>query len=182
MMHDQRAFRRAFTVMEMAAVIAIAALIAVPVIPTVARIGRARQVAALSEVKRTLEFARGRAIASGTPAGVRFNADSGLIEILVLDPDGAVIPAPSPLGEPTVALSLQQGFDANIGSVRFLPPPISAGVPEAGVIWFDHAGAPHVRTSAGGLVGHTVSDGQVEVVGVGVVTVIAASGLLEVSR
>lgn len=170
---------RAFTLMEMAAVVVIAALIAATVIPAAGRVSEARRAAAVFEVKRLAEYARAHAAASGTPAGVRFDAPDDTVILVGWSASEGVRPLPDALGQPASLIPLHADFGADLDRVTLPVPAMGPATTDTATLWFDHRGTPHLRTTSGVFVGDLDEDATISIAEVGTVTVRARSGLVE---
>lgn len=168
---------RAFTLVEMVAVVVIASILAAAVIPSVTRLGVMRESAGAWEVRRQLTYARERAIASGTPAGVRFVQADQTIELRSLSPAGGVTTLNDALGRPEPMLPFAERFSADFRADAVSP--VAPAGEDRSTLWFGHNGTPHARTNLGEHAGDLGDDFRVMVGGDAVVIVRAISGLVE---
>lgn len=167
----------AFTIIELVAVVVIASILAAAVVPAVARLGSMREAAGAWEIRRQLTYARERAIASGTPVGVRFSLADQTIELRSLSPAGGVVTLNDALGRPEQTLAFAERF-----SSTFDAEPVTLQSPagqDRATLWFGHNGQPHGRTVPGAQAGAISDDLRITVGRDRVVTVRAISGLVE---
>lgn len=165
--------------MEMIAVVTIASLLAATVIPSFGHIRQARRDAGVLEIERTLAYARERAMAAGTPVGVRFDLAAHTLTLLVYTDEG-VASLGSPLGEPLAPIELLGGFTAQIGRFRIDLTGSTGPGPDEHTVWFDHRGIPHLRTVSGDFRGELREETTVDVLDAGRVVIHPVSGMVEV--
>lgn len=130
---------RAFSLIELVAVVFIMGIMAATIAPTLGLLGQGSVRAAAAEVERHLELARARAIASGRPAGVTFNTSRHFLELIVQDSNDAIAPFPDLTGAPRSPFNIRGHYPGvSIRSFR-------NGRPGATLrtIWFDPTGEPH---------------------------------------
>lgn len=130
---------RAFSLIELLAVVLIMGILAATIAPTLGLLGRGSARAAATEVERHLELARARATASGRPAGITFNPNQHYIELITEDQAGAINPFPDLTGAPRNPFNISGHYPGvTIRSFRNGRPGASLRT-----IWFDAAGRPH---------------------------------------
>lgn len=138
--------RRAFTLIELIAVMAIASTLAVVAASSVSAVERAGQSAFALDVERAVRDTRSVAMSSGVPAGVSLDLSAGALSFLTLDSAGAtVIPRTGPTGDS--APDLRAGaLHASAGISSFVH---GDGATGDGSIWFDAGGSPQIRQGDG---------------------------------
>lgn len=172
--------RRGFSVVEITAVILIAGLLALAVIPAMNRFDDASRGAGVAEAVRLLTFARERAIASGNPVGVRFDAARHTAQLLTIGDDGRPEPLADALGSPSSALSFRALYRNEVTRVTVPTELVHGAVTlDTETIWFDHRGTPHARSSSGSHAGGLASSASVRFLSDAQITVHARSGLVE---
>jgi len=176
MQRPRRPSSRAFSLVELAVVVALLGIMAASVTPALRGVSDARQSAAWREAERRLVHARTRAMSTGRAFGVRITAASGTFELLEI-PVGGGIPqgARDALGQTIPAWSLPTAYPSTAVS-SFVG---GDGVSGTGVVWFGHDGAPQRRNSSGALLGAFTQDAVVTLTGGRTVTVREVSGLVE---
>ena len=167
---------RAFTLIELALVVALVGILAVSVIPALRGVSDARQAAAWRETERRFVHARTSAMAAGRAFGVRVNPVAGTFELMEV-PLGAGSPgaARDPFGQPVGAWSLPASYPGT-SIVGFVGGDGQSGT---GTVWFGYDGAPQRRNSSGTLLGGFTQDAVVTLTGGRTVTVRQSSGLIE---
>ena len=165
--------RRAFSLVELLAVVVVLAILAGVVLPGLGAVSGLRRQAAADEVRRLLTLAR--ASARGVPAGVAIAPATGDVTLVSSGPAGvaALVDA---LGEPRRAVNLGRDF----GGARFGA--IVDGGDDAidpAVFWFGFDGTPERRDASGAYVGPFTRDARIEIVDVGPVVVRRATGVIE---
>lgn len=143
--------RTGFTLLELGAAVLIAGLLAISIVPSLSTMRDARAGAAASEITRALGYARGCALATGLPCGVRFDTETDHLHFLTVTPDGAGA-MPGSLGEPEPSIDLRIDFGADLERVGVPAGSVSVSATDLATIWFDHSGVPHIRTDAGTFV------------------------------
>lgn len=131
--------RRAFTLIELIAVIVITAILAGVALPAVWGIADARSTAAARTIVQHLSFARERALNTGNRVWVAFNAGTDSYEILA-EPDGGTgygdaVALPDPTTGKDMGLLLNQGEFVGVGIS-------SAAFDGSAVVGFDWLGSP----------------------------------------
>lgn len=171
---------RGFTVVEITAVILIAGLLALAVIPAMDRFDDASRGAGIAEAARLLTFARERAIASGIPVGVRFDAAAHTAQLLTIGDDGRPEPLTDALGSPSTVLSFRDTYRNEVTRITVPTELVHGAVAiDTVTIWFDHRGTPHARSTSGSHAGGLTSSASIRFLGDAQVTVHARSGLVE---
>jgi prepilin-type N-terminal cleavage/methylation domain-containing protein len=174
--HSHRT-KRAFTIIELVAVIVVASILAATVMPAVSRLGTMRESAGAWEIRRQLAYARERAVASGVPVGVRFSQADQTIELRAVSPAGGVTALIDALGRPEAALPFADRFSSN-----FIADAVTVTLPaneDRTTIWFGHTGTPHARTALGVRAGDTSEDLRITVGDASTIVVASISGLVE---
>jgi len=130
---------RAFTLIELIAVIVIAAILSALAIPSIGAIGDARSAGAARVVAGTLEYGRETAINSGLHSWVAFDTSANTISLLA-NAEGSssyasatAMPDPR-TGQPMV-ITLGSGDFAGVDLV-------SVSLPKGSVLGFDWLGTP----------------------------------------
>ena len=172
--HPRR--RRAYSLVELIAVMALVATLAVSAAPALRWMERSRDAALEREARRMLAVARAGVIATGRPTGVRFDTAAQTLSVVTIaeagDPPTA---APGPTGTPSEARRIETEFPgASVVSVVN-----GDGGAASDTIWFGYAGAPEVRDAAGDLVGAYTTDAVVTISGGRTITVRRATGMIE---
>lgn len=167
---------RAFTLVELVAVMALLAVLAATATPALRAIGESRDAALARELARRLATARAMASATGRPCGVRFDKGLRRITPLWIPPDKAApAPAPGETGAPSKPLSVASlpGGGAITSFVN------GDGGSAYATVWFAPDGAPHLRKANGQYVGPFTTDARVIVGGAPTVYVRRATGAIE---
>jgi prepilin-type N-terminal cleavage/methylation domain-containing protein len=130
---------RAFTLIELVAVIVITAILAGVAIPAVWGVADARSTAAARAIAQQLSFARERALNTGNRVWVAFDAGTDSYEILA-EPDGGAgyddaVALPDPTTGRGMGLTLNHGEFAGVGIA-------SAAFDGSAVVGFDWLGSP----------------------------------------
>jgi len=168
--------RRAFTLVEVALVVALLGILAVSVLPAIAGVGEARAAGAWREVERRFVHARSRAMCAGRAFGVRLNPTAGTFELLEIPAGGgAPVAASDALGQTMPAWSLDLSYPGT-AVTSFVGGDGSSGT---GTVWFGHDGAPQRRNASGLLLGGFAQDAVVTITGARTVTIRKDSGLVE---
>ncbi|GJM18836.1 MAG: hypothetical protein DHS20C14_10490 [Phycisphaeraceae bacterium] len=154
--------RRAFSLIEILMVIVIMGVLAAVVVPGIGALDAQRQDAAIEEIKRSLRFARGSAMATGAPTGVQIQTSSGVVfDAVRIDPDTLALDGvPGPLGEDFPTRYLSSEFPG-ITLASVTNGDGSATTDET--IWFKFDGTPHTRNGSGVFTSDNASDCAIEV-------------------
>ncbi len=132
---------------ELLVVVVIMGIIAVSATPVLSQSIEARQAAARDEVIRLLEYARGRAIATGFPAGVRVDTIDSTIQLLAINEVGAVVDLSDPISGDSMMSDLPNEF-AEVLVSSFVNGDGGSGT---GTVWFDYQAEPHTRDDVSGV-------------------------------
>jgi prepilin-type N-terminal cleavage/methylation domain-containing protein len=171
----KNASRRGFTVLELATVAAVTGILAASAIPAFRTLSDVRAASAAAEVRRTLQTARGAALAATRPTGVSLST-AGTMQLLWIPTPGATPePAPGPLGSPSQPLHLP-GLFTGVGIAS-----ATSGKGQSGTftLWFDHEGVPHARSAAGTRADPWTTDATITLTGGTTITVRRFSGVIE---
>ncbi|MCC7389337.1 MAG: prepilin-type N-terminal cleavage/methylation domain-containing protein [Phycisphaerales bacterium] len=138
---------RAFTLIELVAVIMITAILAGVAIPAVWGVADARSTGAARAIAQQLSFARERALNTGNRVWVVFHTGTDRYELLA-EPDGGAgyadaVALPDPTTGRGMGLTLNQGEFAGVGIA-------SAAFDGSAVVGFDWLGSP-LDASGGAL-------------------------------
>lgn len=139
--------RKAFTVYELLVVVVIMGIIAVSATPVLSQSIEARQAAARDEVVRLLEYARGRAIATGFPAGVRVDTNESTLRLVTISEAGAIVDLSDPINGASMGANLSLEF-AEVQISSFVNGDGNSGT---GTVWFDYQAEPHTRDDVSGV-------------------------------
>ncbi len=168
--------QRAFTLIELVAVIAIVGALAIAAIPALGTLTATRRAALGNEVERRLLLARAWAMSTGQPAGLRFDLTAQTLQMQRIVSDGdAPTPMPGVTGSTDADSTLVVGSafaGASVQSVSTTPSGDTA-------VWFDYTGTPQARLANGKLQGSLTADAVVTLTGGATVTVRALSGAIE---
>jgi type II secretory pathway pseudopilin PulG len=169
------AARRGFTVLELATVAAVTGILALSAIPAFQTLSNVRAAAAAAEVRRTLQTARGAALAAARPTGVSLST-AGTLQLLWIPTPGATPqPAPGPLGSPSEPLHLP-GLFTGVGIASLLS---GSGQTGAFTLWFDHEGVPHARAASGARTNPWTADATITLTGGTTIAVRRLTGVIE---
>lgn len=166
---------RGFTLIELSVVLTIIAVMAALSVPALRTLDDARRGAAADAIATTLVHARGRAMTTARPVGVLFDAAQTSVQLVRRDDaSGVAVAETDAMGGPAPVLDL----DAVFPGVGFQAITLGDGS-TSGVLWFDHDGMPHARTTSGVFAGNHAGDSVIELTGGVRVTVRAGSGAIE---
>jgi Tfp pilus assembly protein FimT len=169
------ATRRGFTVLELATVAVVTGILAISAIPAFRTLSDVRAAAAAAEVRRTLQTARGSAIASARPIGISLDTSGTLQLVWISAPGIAPQPALDSLGAPEHAILLPSLFPG----VAITAATSGSGQSGNFTLWFDHEGVPHSRSITGIRSTPWTADASITLTGGGVITVRRLSGVIE---
>jgi len=168
--------RRGYTLLELMVIVVIMAILASSVIPVMDQSVQARQGASRDEVVRYFEFARGRAIAGGNPAGVFVDTVNSTLRIVTLNDAGAIIDLDDPIDGRIKEVDLGEQF-AGVSIGSFVN---GDGVTGNGTVWFDFQAEPHTRDDITGVFDEIFTQNGTVTLSTGTLIVIhAGSGLVE---
>ena len=168
---------RAFTLVEMAVVIAIIAILSATAIPALASLEGARQAAAAQEVERMLLTARTQAVSAGRPWGVEVDFTNQRVRYVRIATIGAAPTPPPATGKGTADwLNVPAQYpDASISNLI-----LGSGASNAsGTVWFDTTGNPAVRNASGTRTGPATADAEFTFAGGFVIRVRQLTGAIE---
>lgn len=137
-----------FTLVELLLVVVLMGILAASVVPAMDNLSTIREGAARDDVARMLQLTRARALASGTPNGLRVNLGDSSLELVRVPSGGGVSAATDPLTGNERGLDIDSTYqDVTLASMIN-----GDGVQGDGVVWFDYTGAPHTRNANGNFV------------------------------
>ncbi len=168
--------RSGFSLVELMIVVVIMGIISVSVIPAMNNVEEMRAGAARDDLVRMTEVAKGLAVASGMPHGVRVDLLVSEIEIVEINEQGSVEVKSDPLTNGTRSLDIPTIY----AGVTLTDMVNGDGVGGSGVIWFDYESSPHIRTSQGAFVAINTQVATITLSSGEVVRIHPHSGLLEV--
>jgi len=141
-----RSRRGGYTILELMLIVVILGIVASTAIPVMNQSIQARQAASRDEVFRLLEFARGRALASGMPVGVVVNTSTSSMRLVTINSDGEVLDVVDPLD----GRSKESDLTAMFAGVSIYSMVNGDGGSGDGTIWFDFRAEPHTRDEESG--------------------------------
>ncbi len=154
--------RRAFTLVELALVIAVTAILAVSAIPAFGVLNGVREASGAECVERFLLSARSRAVCGGRPIGVWVEPDARLLRVVEISGPGA---APTPSRGVFGEVEPELNFAADYPGVTLSDVTGFGGETGAQILWFGHDGAPQRRDVSGVLQAAPSTDAEVHVAG-----------------
>jgi Tfp pilus assembly protein FimT len=167
---------RAYTIIELLLIVVIMGIVASSAIPVMNQSVQARQGASRDEVVRLLEFARGRAIAGGVPAGVVVDTGNGTLSLVPLDSGGAI----TNIVDPIDGQSKQTNLGSEYAGVLISSMVNGDGNSGNGTIWFDFQAEPHTRNEVTGVFDAVFSQNATISLSTGTqIVVYAGSGMVE---
>lgn len=170
------AHRRAFTLIELAIVIAVVGLFAVSAIPAMDTLTQTRRLSAVREVERRLVTMRATAIATGQPAGIAVDTGEQTLQGVTIAPGGGPpVAITAATGEPEAPLSMPAEFPG----VEITGLLSGDGLGADTTLWFSFEGEPQLRAGDGSLLGGFSQDAWIELTGGGKVHIRRGSGLIE---
>ena len=134
-----------YTLLELLLIVVIMGILASSAIPVLNQSTRARQGASRDEVVRLFEFARGRAMAGGVPAGVVVDTSDNTLRLVTLDENGEALDMVDPIDGGIKQSNLSNEY-AGVVIDSFVNGDGSSG---DGVVWFDFRSEPHTRDDTG---------------------------------
>lgn len=166
----------AFTLLEMAVIIAVVGVLAVSAIPAMDVLDATRRLSAAREVERRLIHARGSAMSAGQPWGLSIDTAAQTLRTMTI-PLGSSTPGPAtaPNGEPEPPVSIPAEFPG----VRFTGLNAGDGTGGDTTFWFSFEGVPELRSPAGALLDGFEEDGWIELTGGHRIHIRRESGLVE---
>lgn len=172
--HARASVTRAFTMIELIAVIVVMGIVATVAIPSLSRVTDARAASAARALYQHTAFARECAVNLGSRTWVVFDTASGSCAVLAEPEGGTGYSDARPLTDPRtgrpLALTLGSGEYAGVGIV-------SASPGQPGVVGFDWLGSP---LDAAGVA--LVEDGSVTLTNGTVLRIRAYTGALALER
>lgn len=166
----------AFTLVEMAIIIAVVGLLAVSAIPAMDVLDSTRQLSAVREIERRLINARATAMSTGLPSGLLIDTPGQSVRLMTIPLGGSTpIPATAATGEPEPAFSIPAEFPG----VRITGLRAGDGSSADTTYWFSFEGVPELRNGAGVLQGGFSEDAWIELTGGNRVHIRRESGLVE---
>jgi Tfp pilus assembly protein FimT len=126
-------------------VVVLMGIVAVSVIPAMDNVRAMREGAARDDVARLLEVTKARAIAMGSPNGLRVSTSDSTLSVVQIDEAGGVVSMTDPLTNRARVLDIGVTYQ----SVKIEAMVNGDGVSGPGVIWFDYEAVPHTRSSSG---------------------------------
>ncbi len=142
---SSRSAQAAFTLIELMMVVVIMSIVAVTVIPAVDNVRVMRAGAAHDDVARLLEVTKARAMASGSPVGLRVDLADSTLTLVEVDPSVGITNLADPLTGADRILRVRETYsDVSIASLIN-----GDGDSGTGIIWFDFESTPHTRNTDG---------------------------------
>lgn len=126
-------------------VVLIMGIIASTVVPAMENVREMRAGAARDDIARMLETAKGRALASGEPVGLRIDLNASQLSVVVIDQASDVVGITDPLTGRASDLILPLVYPG----VTITGLTNGDGSTGTGVIWFDFEANPHTRSNDG---------------------------------
>jgi prepilin-type N-terminal cleavage/methylation domain-containing protein len=168
--------RGGFTLLELMVIVVIMAILASSVIPMMDQSVQARQGASRDEVVRYFEYARGRAIAGGIPAGVFVDTTNSTLRVVTLNDAGSIVDLADPIDGGIKEVDMGELF-AGVSIGSFVN---GDGVSGSGTVWFDFQAESHTRDSISGAFDAVFTQNATVTLSTGTLIVIhAGSGLVE---
>jgi prepilin-type N-terminal cleavage/methylation domain-containing protein len=150
--------RHAFSLIELAVVVAITGILAIAALPAFRTLDDARRAAAAAEVERQVLNTRAAAMSLGQSVGLRVDPSNGTFQRYII-PRGGGTPErfTSPLGTPEEALILGVQFPgaAIVGVTG------GDGFTGTSTLWFGHDGTPELRAGNGTRLGGFTQDASI---------------------
>lgn len=162
---------RGFTLVELIVVIMIAAIVAVVSMPSLGSVPSTRRAMAARQIVRDLDYARERAISTGTRTWVVFSVGTQAYSVMEENPASPGRLGASVLPDPAFA---GRSYTQHLGAAEFAGVTlVSAAFGSGTEVGFDWLGRPHDSTSA-----PITASGVVTLGGGNTVTVQAVTGLV----
>jgi len=130
---------------ELVVVMVIMGVVSVSVIPAVSNVRTMREGAARDDLVRMIEVAKGLAVASGMPHGLRIDLESSEVSVVLIDDLGGVVMQTDPLTGRARSVHLGVVYPG----VELFSFRNGDGVGGTGTIWFDFESSPHTRSDSG---------------------------------
>jgi prepilin-type N-terminal cleavage/methylation domain-containing protein len=137
--------QRAFTLIEMIAVVVVLGIVAAGSIPAFDAIRSAQHAGCAADLERIIITARARAMATATPTGITLSRDGRHITIVELPQDGELRTVQDLFQTPMPAIDLAGSWGGNTVS-RFVN---GDGTNRGRTIWFNHRAEPQTRDDDG---------------------------------
>lgn len=168
--------RRAFTLVELMVVVVIMGVLSAAVVPAMSNVRAMREGGARDDVVRMIQVAKGRAVASGMPRGLRVNLSDSSLTIVKITDLGDVEIGFDPLtnGDRTINIASLYSGVSIVDMVN------GNGAGGSGIIWFDYESSPHTRNASGGFVALNTTNVTITLSSGEQVIVYPFSGTLEV--
>ena len=167
---------RAFTFIELMVVVVIMGILSAAVVPAMSNVHAMREGGARDDVVRMIQVAKGRAVASGVPRGLRVNLADSSLTILKMNDLGEIETGFDPLTNGARTINIASLY-AGVSIVDMVNGNGDGG---SGVIWFDYESNPHTRSSSGDFVALNASTVTITLSSGEQVIVYPYSGALEV--
>jgi hypothetical protein len=152
---------------------AIVGTLAISAAPALSRMQSARHAALAGEIERRIAFVQAEAVASGGPAGIRFDLDTQRTDKRILDNSGAATNAEPVLGAERWAMPVS----ASLPGTALVEINIPGGDGET--LWFDYLGRPELRNADGSSPTPLDSNARVGLSGGHAVTIRPVTGFVE---
>jgi prepilin-type N-terminal cleavage/methylation domain-containing protein len=137
-----------FTLVELMFVIVIMGVVSVSVIPAMDNLQGMREGAARDDLVRLIEVAKGKAVASGRPFGIRVDLVQSTLTIVEINSQGSIQIEYDPLTNNNRVINLAALYPG----VAISSLTNGDGTTGPGTVWFDYESNPHTRDQSGGFV------------------------------
>ncbi len=139
--------RDGYTLLELMVIVILMGILSATAIPVLNQSTRARQGASRDEVVRLFEFARGRAMAGGIPAGVVVDTSTNMLRLVTLDDGGEIV---------NIVDQVDGGIKQSSLAIEYSGVAINSfvngdGTSGNGIVWFDFRAEPHIRDDDTGV-------------------------------
>jgi len=149
---------RAFTLIELAVVVAITGILAIAAFPAFRTLDDARRAAAAAEVERQVLNTRAASMSLGQSVGLRIDPVNHTLQRFIIPrTGGAPVAFTSPLGTPEGPTTLSADFPGS-AIVSYIG---GDGFTGAGTLWFAHDGTPELRNGSGVRIGGFTQDATI---------------------